>query len=355
MVTRLKKRSGKAGLPPGSLIHIGDRLTEKTKITVFDYDEAHLQEKEIKTVGECRQFKDSPTVAWIHIEGIHDTQILEELGAVFGLHPLTLEDILNTDQRPKMEDFCEYIYIVLKTFYNHADENNETTSEQISIILGPTFVISFQEKETDIFKPIRERIRAGKGRLRKSGADYLAYSLIDTIVDNYFTILEHLGEKIEIIEESLVKNPSTQTLQAIQHLKREMIFLRKSVWPLRETISSLERTECQLIQESTGLFLKDIYDHTIQVIDTIETFRDMLSGILDIYLSSISNRMNEIMKVLTIIATIFMPLTFLAGVYGMNFKYIPELEWHWGYFFIWSIMITIAVFMLVYFRKKRWL
>ena len=354
MVRRLKKRSGKAGLPPGSLIHIGDRLTEKIKITVFDYDEAHLQEKEIKTVGECRQFKDSPTVAWIHIEGIHDTQILEELGAVFGLHPLTLEDILNTDQRPKMEDFCEYIYIVLKTFYNHADENNETTSEQISIILGPTFVISFQEKETDIFKPIRERIRAGKGRLRKSGADYLAYSLIDTIVDNYFNILEHLGEKIEIIEESLVINPSTQTLQAIQHLKREMIFLRKSVWPLRETISSLERTECQLIKESTGLFLKDIYDHTIQVIDTIETFRDMLSGILDIYLSSISNRMNEIMKVLTIIATIFMPLTFLVGVYGMNFKYMPELEWHWGYFFIWSIMITIAVSMLVYFRKKRW-
>ena len=354
MVRRLKKRSGKAGLPPGSLIHIGDRLTEKIKITVFDYDEAHLQEKEIKTVGECRQFKDSPTVAWIQIEGIHDTQILEELGAVFGLHPLTLEDILNTDQRPKMEDFCEYIYIVLKTFYNHADENNETTSEQISIILGPTFVISFQEKETDIFKPIRERIRAGKGRLRKSGADYLAYSLIDTIVDNYFTILEHLGEKIEIIEESLVKNPSTQTLQAIQHLKREMIFLRKSVWPLRETISSLERTECQLIQEATGLFLKDIYDHTIQVIDTIETFRDMLSGILDIYLSSISNRMNEIMKVLTIIATIFMPLTFLAGVYGMNFKYMPELEWHWGYFFILGIMITIAVSMLVYFRKKRW-
>ena len=354
MVRRLKKRSGKAGLPPGSLIHIGDRLTEKTKITVFDYDEAHLQEKEIKTVGECRQFKDSPTVAWIHIEGIHDTQILEELGAVFGLHPLTLEDILNTDQRPKMEDFCEYIYIVLKTFYNHADENNETTSEQISIILGPTFVISFQEKETDIFKPIRERIRAGKGRLRKSGADYLAYSLIDTIVDNYFNILEHLGEKIEIIEESLVINPSTQTLQAIQHLKREMIFLRKSVWPLRETISSLERTECQLIKESTGLFLKDIYDHTIQVIDTIETFRDMLSGILDIYLSSISNRMNEIMKVLTIIATIFMPLTFLVGVYGMNFKYMPELEWHWGYFFILGIMITIAVSMLVYFRKKRW-
>jgi len=306
-------------------------------------------------VGECQQFKDSRDVSWIHVEGIHETQILEELGALFGLHPLTLEDILNTDQRPKMEDFCEYIYIVLKTFTNHGDENKDLSSEQISIILGPTFVISFQEKETDIFKPIRERIRAGKGRLRKSGADYLAYSLIDTVVDNYFTILEQLGERIEIIEESLVKNPSTQTLQAIQHLKREMIFLRKSVWPLRETISSLERTECQLIHDSTGIFLKDIYDHTIQVIDTIETFRDMLSGILDIYLSSISNRMNEIMKVLTIIATIFMPLTFMAGVYGMNFKYMPELEWHWGYFLILGTMMAVAVSMMVYFRKKRWL
>lgn len=355
MSRQLKGRSKKVGLPPGSLIHIGDRLTDKIKITVFDYDEAHLDEKEINIVGDCRQFKDSPTVTWIHISGIHDIEVLKELGTLFGLHPLTMEDILNTDQRPKMDDFCEYIYIVLKAFTNHESQNSEFTSEQISIILGPTFVLSFQEKETDLFKSVRERIRAGKGRLRKSGADYLAYALIDTIVDNYFAVLEQFGEKIELLEESLVKNPSTQTLQAIQHLKREMIFLRKSVWPLRETISGLERTECHLMHESTDIYLKDIYDHTIQVIDTIETFRDTLSGILDIYLSSISNRMNEIMKVLTIIATIFMPLTFMAGVYGMNFKYMPELEWHWGYFFIWGIMIAIAISMLVYFRKKRWL
>ncbi|MEN6319095.1 MAG: magnesium/cobalt transporter CorA [Syntrophaceae bacterium] len=354
MPRRLKKRSRKAGLPPGSLIHIGDRLTEKTKITVFDYDESHLLEKEISTVRECQQFKNNQNVSWIHVEGLHDTQILEELGALFGLHPLILEDILNTDQRPKMEDFCEYIYIVLKTFANHGDEIKDITSEQISIILGPTFVISFQEKETDIFKPIQERIRAGKGRLRKSGSDYLAYALIDTVVDNYFTILEQLGEEIEMIEESLVKNPSVQTLQAIQNLKRNMIFLRKSIWPLRETISGLERTECQLIHDSTTIFLKDIYDHTIQVIDTIETYRDMLSGILDIYLSSVSNRMNEIMKVLTIIATIFMPLTFMAGIYGMNFKYMPELEWHWGYFLILGFMMVVAVTMLTYFRRKKW-
>jgi magnesium transporter len=351
----LKKRSGKTGLSPGSLVHIGDRLTEKTKITVLDYDEANIKEKEISTVSECEQFKNTSTVKWIHINGIHDVQALEELGTVFGLHPLTLEDILNSDQRPKMEDFCDYVYIVLKAFHSDNAQANEIHSEQISIILGPTFVISFQEKETDIFKPVRDRIRAGKGRLRKSGADYLAYALIDSVVDNYFTILEQVGERIELLEESLVKNPTTEILQAIQHLKREMIFLRKTVWPLREAISSLERTGCQLVQESTDVYLKDIYDHTIQVIDTIETFRDMLSGILDIYLSSISNRMNEIMKVLTIIATVFMPLTFLAGVYGMNFKYMPELEWTWGYFFIWGIMLAVAISMLIYFRRKKWL
>jgi magnesium transporter len=222
-------------------------------------------------------------------------------------------------------------------------------------VLGRTFVISLQKKETDIFRPIRERVCAGKGQLRKSGADYLAYALIDSIVDNYFTILEQAGERIEILEESLDKSPSAETLQAIQNLTREMIFLRKTVWPLREAISSLERTGCQLVDESTDVYLKDIYDHTIQVIDTIETFRDMLSSILDIYLLSISNRMNEIMKVLTVIATVFMPLTFLAGVYGMNFKYMPELEWHWGYFFIWGIMLAIAIVMLIYFRRKKWL
>ena len=351
----LKKRSGKTGLSPGSLVHIGERLTEKTKITVVDYDEANIEEKILSTARECGQFKDRSTVTWIHINGIHDVQTLEELGTIFGLHPLTLEDIVNSDQRPKMEDFCEYIYIVLKSFYSSDNQASDIHSEQISIVLGRTFVISFQERETDIFRSIRERISAGKGRLRRSGADYLAYALIDSIVDNYFTILEQVGERIELLEESLVKSPSAETLQAIQHLKREMIFLRKSVWPLREAISSLERTGCQLVQESTDVYLKDIYDHTIQVIDTIETFRDMLSGILDIYLSSISNRMNEIMKVLTIIATIFMPLTFLAGVYGMNFKHMPELEWHWGYFFLWGIMLAIAISMLIYFRRKKWL
>jgi magnesium transporter len=354
MARRPKKRSSKAGLPPGSLIHIGERLAEEIKISVYHYDEFSLQEIDIKTLPECQQCVGRPAVTWVQMSGIHEVHILEELGTIFGLHPLTVEDILNTDQRPKLEDFGEYIYTVFKAFHNHADQDGEITSEQISIVLGPTFVLSFQEKESDLFKPVIERVRTGKGRLRKSGADYLAYSLIDTVVDNYFALLERLGEKIELVEESLTANPSTASLHAIQQLKREMIFLRKSIWPLRETISSLERSESPLIHKSTGVFLKDVYDHTIQVIDTIETFRDMLSGMLDIYLSSISNRMNEIIKVLTIIATIFMPLTFMAGVYGMNFKYMPELEWPWGYFAVLALMAAVALVMLAYFKKKKW-
>jgi magnesium transporter len=355
MSTRSKKRSKKAGLPPGTLIHIGDKLTEETRITRLEYDEYQVLETKISQLSQLALPEKQQTISWIQMVGLHDIPALEELGASFGLHPLTLEDILNTDQRPKMEDFGDYIYIVLKTFYNDEDRGNNITSEQISIILGANFVISFQERESDLFKPLMERIKTNKGRLRKSGADYLAYGLIDIIVDHYFGILEELGERIELTEESLIRIPSAETLQSIQHLKREMLFLRKSVWPLRETISSLERAESPLIHESSGIYFKDIYDHTIQVIDTIETFRDMLSGMLDIYLSSLSNRMNEIMKVLTIIATIFMPLTFLAGVYGMNFKYMPELEWHWGYLMLWAVMIALAIVMLIYFKRKKWL
>jgi magnesium transporter len=350
----IKKRSKKAGLPPGTLVHIGEKKADTPKITVMDYDEAHFQEKEIKTIEECFLFKDKPTVTWINIDGLHQVEILEKLGECYGLHPLVLEDILNTDQRPKMEDYGEYLYIVLRTL-NYNDKSSEIESEQISLVLGPNFVFSFQEREGDTFNPIRDRIRNSKGRIRKMGADHLAYTLLDSIIDNYFIILEKLGEKIESLEEEVVTRPTPETLQTIHHLKREMIFLRKGVWPLREVISGLERGESSLIKESTRIYLRDVYDHTIQTIDTIETYRDMVSGMLDIYLSSISNRLNAVMKVLTIIATIFMPLTFLAGIYGMNFKYMPELEWRWGYPAIWFVMVGIGVFMLVYFRKKRWL
>jgi len=320
----------------------------------MDYDEAHFQEKETKTIEECLLFKDKPTVTWINIDGLHQVEILERLGECYGLHPLVLEDILNTDQRPKMEDYGEYLYIVLRML-NYNDKSSEIEAEQISLILGTNFVLSFQEKEGDTFNPIRERIRNSKGRIRRMGADYLSYSLLDSIVDNYFIILEKLGEKIEFLEDELVTRPTPETLQIIHHLKREMIYLRKAVWPLREVIGSLERGEPPLVKETIRVYLRDVYDHTIQVIDTIETFRDMVSGMLDIYLSSISNRLNAVMKVLTIIATIFMPLTFLAGIYGMNFKYMPELEWRWSYPVVWLIMVGIGVSMLLYFRKKKWL
>lgn len=350
----IKKRSKKAGLPPGTLVHIGERKTEKIKITIMDYDETQFQVRETETLEECYPFKDRPTIIWINIDGIHEIETLEKLGDCFGLHPLTLEDILNTDQRPKIEDYGEYIFIVLKMLYPD-DETGEILAEQVSLVLGKNFVISFQEREGDIFNSVRERVRSGKGRIRKMGADYLVYSLLDSIVDNYFIILEKLGERIELLEEKLITNPVPETINLIHKLKREMIFLRRSVWPLREVIGSIERGESSLIKGSTNIYLRDVYDHTIQVIDTIETFRDILSGMLDIYLSSVSNRLNAVMKVLTIIATIFMPLTFIAGIYGMNFKYMPELEWRLGYPVILLTMVSIGVLMLVSFRKKKWL
>lgn len=349
-----KRHSKKAGLPPGTLIHVGEKKIEVVRISYIDYDEQNFQEKQVAKIEECFPFKATPTVTWINIDGLHNLEFIEKLGKEFELHPLILEDILNTGQRPKFEDFDKYIFVVLKML-SYDDENQAVQAEQVSLVLGPNFVISFQERVGDVFEQIRDRIRNAKGRIRKMGSDYLCYALIDAIVDNYFAILEGFGEKIESMEEELVAEPTEKTLQQIHTLKREMIFLRKSVWPLRELISGLQRSESSLIQESTDIYLRDVYDHTIQIIDTVETFRDMISGMLDIYLSSLSNKMNAVMKVLTIIATLFIPLTFVAGIYGMNFKYMPELEWHWAYPAVWLVMVTVAVIMLIYFRKKKWL
>ena len=355
MAKLIKKRSKKAGLPPGTLIHIGEKKAGEPKMTLIDYDEANFQEREVKAAEECLAFREKPTVTWINVEGVHQVEVVEKLGNCFGLHPLVLEDILNTDQRPKLEIYGDYVYIVLKMLYG-SDSNRLVEAEQVSLILGSNFLISFQEgKEGDVFNPVRERIRSGKGLIRKMGSDYLAYSLIDTIVDNYFLILERLGEKIELVEEELVVHPTTTTIQEIQKFKNEMIYVRRVVWPLREVISSLGRKESPLVKETTEIYLRDVYDHTVQIMDTVEVYREMLSGMLDIYLSSVSNRLNSVMKVLTIIATIFMPLTFIAGIYGMNFKYMPELEWRWGYPAIWLIVAIIGISMLIYFKKKKWL
>lgn len=354
MLRFVQKRSKKTGLAPGTLVHIGERKIEKVQIQIIDYDERQFQEKDAETVEECFPFKGKPTVTWINVNGLHQLEIIEKIGKEFDIHPLILEDIVNTGQRPKMEDLEGYVFIILKMMLFDED-SDEIKAEQVSLILGPDFVISFQEAGGDVFDPIRSRLRNGKGRIRKMGAGYLAYALMDAIIDNYFIILEKIGEKIEFMEEGLVINPTPDILQELHELKREMIFLRKSVWPLREVISELERGESSLIDETTRIYFRDAYDHTIQVIDTVEIFRDMLSGMLDIYLSSISNKMNEIMKTLTIMATIFIPLTFIAGVYGMNFKYMPELEWRYGYFALLSVMIVIFFGMMVYLKRKKWL
>jgi magnesium transporter len=354
MPRSITKRSEKSGLPPGTLIHIGEQKTEKVRITIIDYDEQQLQEKEAQTVEECFPFKDKPTVTWINVDGVHDVTLIEQLGSYFGFHPLLQEDIMNTEQRPKLEDHEQYLFIVLKMLY-HDQAADEITAEQVSLILGSNFLLSFQEREGDVFEPVRDRIRTKKGRIRKAGADFLAYALIDAIVDHYFVILEKLEEKIEDVEEELVTNPTPETLRAIHRLKRRMIFLRKSVWPLREVINGLEDSDSPLMHESTGIYLRDLYDHIIQVLDTMENFREMIAGMFDIYLSSISNKLNEVMKVLTIIATTFIPLTFLAGVYGMNFRYMPELDWRWGYPVIWAVMLAILIVMVGYFRRKRWI
>jgi magnesium transporter len=354
MARYMKKISRKAGLPPGTLVHIGEKKTEIPTIRVLDFDEGHFEEREIARFDQCLRYKDKPTSTWISIEGIHQTEIIEKLGQCFDLHPLALEDILNTDQRPKLDDYESYICVILKTL-SYDEKTEQLKAEQISIILGSTYVISLQESQGNIFDPVRDRLRKGMGRIRKQGPDYLAYALLDAIVDQYFLVLEKIGERIEGLEETLMTDANPETAKAIHHLKRNLILLRKSVWPVREVISRLEVGESSLIENRTRLFFRDVYDHIVHVIDTIETFRDMASGMIDVYLSSTSNKLNEVMKVLTVIATIFIPMTFFVGVYGMNFRFMPELGWPWAYPVLWLFMIALGVSMVAYFRKKKWL
>lgn len=349
----LKKSSKKAGLPPGTVVFVGEQKVEEIRITLIDYDENQYNEREIKNIEDCFPYKDTPSISWINIDGVHHVDVIEKLGDHFVLHPLLQEDVVNTHQRPKFDEFDDHLFVVLRMFFLN-EEKNELEAEQISLIVGANFVISFQERQGDVFEQVRERLRRGKGRIRKKGSDYLCYCLIDAIVDSYYTVLETLGEHIESLQEELVSDPKQEDLQIIQHLKRDMIFCRKSVWPLREVIGGLVRSESPLIKEDVLVYVRDVYDHVIQAIDTIETFRDMLSAMLDIYLSSVGNRMNEVMKVLTIIATIFIPMTFLAGIYGMNFKYMPELEWRYAYLFFWIVVSVILIAMITYFKRKKW-
>jgi len=347
--------SNKEALELRTHVHKGEDETHRVSITVIDYDDKHYEERIIKTVDECCEYLDKKTVTWINVDGVHEPEIIEQIGNKCGLHPLTIEDIVNTLQRPKIDDYENYLFIVIKML--HYDVKKDVIDlEQVSLIVGSNFVISFQEDiEGDVFNNVRQMIKTNNSKIRKMGADFLAYSLIDAVVDSYFSILEKLGDRIEDLEIELIKNPTMKTLHSIHNLKREMLYLRRAVWPLREVVSSLERQGSSFIKSTTQVFLRDVYDHIFQVIDTIETYRDMLSGMLDIYLSSISNKLNEVMKVLTIIATIFIPLTFIAGIYGMNFKYMPEIDWRYGYPVILIVMLSVSIIMLLFFRKKRWL
>ena len=344
-----KHVSRKVGLPPGTLVHVGKERTEPVKIKVVEYGPEGSVERELSPV-ECFVPKEG-SVTWVDIGGIHRTEIIKTIGECFNLHPLYLEDIVTSGQHPKLEDFGEYLFITLKML--DYEPGRQIGAEQISLVLGRGYVITFQEKAGDLFKPIRERI-AKNSQFRQNGADYLAYAIIDLIVDRYFPVIEKLGDDIEEKEEELVTNPVSGSLVSIQRLKKELLFLRKSVWPLRDVVSAMSKGMNPLIKDSTRIYLRDIHDHTIQIIDTVETLREIIYGMFDIYLSSMSNRMNEIMKVLTVFATIFIPLTFLVGVYGMNFKFMPELEWRWSYPILWVFMIGVTVTMLMYFRRRHW-
>ncbi len=349
-----QKFSDKAGLSPGTPVFIGRRKQKTTELDVLSYGLDTIREIMPASLEDCVLSDQSGEVTWINVFGIHDVDLISALGERFNIHPLTLEDIVNTAQRPKAEEFDNYFFVVLKMM-TYSEKTHEIDIETVSMVFGEGFVISFQERDGDAFDSVRERIRANKGRIRKMAADYLAYALMDAVVDAYFVALEQIGEHIEMVEDEIVANPVSAQMQEIHRLKREILYLRKSVWPLREEIAAILKTESTLVKEETRVYLRDVYDHTIRVIDMVETSRDILSSMHDIYLSSVSNRMNEVMKVLTIIATIFIPLTFIVGVYGMNFDHMPELRWRWGYLYVWGIMFTMTLAMVGYFRKKRWL
>jgi magnesium transporter len=353
MARFVKRSQGALGQVPGSLVHVGEIHEKGTFITRIAYDEADLTEERVEE--DAPLAPSSPTgVTWLNVDGVHDSAVIERVGQFGHIHPLVLEDVMQTDQRPKLEEAPENLFVSLRML-RFVEERREISDEQVSLVLGPSWLISFQERPGDVFDPIRERIRMARGRIRKAGADYLFYSLIDAVVDHYFVVLEKIGDWVEEVYERVTLDPNRSDLNDIRLLKRELLFMRRSIWPLREVLNSLQHGDSPLVSPETAPYLRDVYDHAFQIIDTIETFRDMLGSVTDVYLSSISNRMNEVMKVLTIIATIFIPLSFIASLYGMNFVWMPELHWRYGYFFALGLMAVVAGGMLYYFRRKRWL
>ena len=353
-MTENTDQTRKTGLPPGTPILVGKRRAERIRISVMAYDKSDLREEQGDSLAAVDWKPQPEKVTWINVDGLHRMDVIEEMGRHFELHPLVMEDVVNTGQRPKVDVYDHRVFVVLKMF-QRPEPGQEVEPEQVSLILGPDFVLSFQERQGDVFDAVRERLRTAKGRIRTQGADYLLYALMDAVVDGYFGVCEEFGERMQDLEDDCLEEPGPHTSRRIHRLKRQQILLRKALWPLREVLSQLTRYEAPLLTESTLVYMRDVYDHTILVVDTIETFRDVLSGLLDIHLSSLSNRMNEVMKVLTIIATIFIPLTFIAGIYGMNFQHMPELGWRYSYPVALLLMLVIAGGMIYYFRRKDWL
>jgi magnesium transporter len=355
-MSRYDSHVGKpAGTSPGTVIYIGEDRVEPVKISFISYDQHSAAGPEVVQSNDVAPPVEGQNgIIWYTIDGVHDPEVLHLVGERFGLHSLVLEDIANTKQRPKIEEFDDYIFVAMKMI-TFDEKEKLLASEHVSLIIGKGYVLSFLENEGDVFEPVRQRIASGKGRIRKMSSDYLAYALMDAIVDNYFTVLEDIGDQIDEVEEEVVDAPTVNTLRTVHMLKRELIFLRRSVWPMREVVNTLLRDETELIRDETLIYLRDLYDHTIHVIDTVETLRDIVAGMLEVYLSSVSNKLNQVMKVLTVMSSIFIPLTFVAGVYGMNFKYMPELEWHYGYPAIMLGMLLVAVTLLATFRRKEWL
>ncbi|MCG6987576.1 MAG: magnesium/cobalt transporter CorA [Gemmatimonadetes bacterium] len=352
---RLVRRAvKKPGTAPGTLVHSGEKKVERTLIRYIDYDADELHEAEVPDVSACLSMKDSPTVSWVDVDGLHDVELVQRLGEHFGWHPLMLEDIVSVGQRAKLEEYDGALYIVVPMLRWNAD-TLQADEEQLSLILGDRYVFTFQERVGDVFDGVRERLRTSRGRIRARGPDYLTYALIDAVVDNYFVVLEGIGELTEGLEEEVIVDPREHTIQRLHALKRELLSIRRAVWPLRDLVSSLVRDELERFTDETQVFLRDVRDHAVHVLDTVEALRDVVSGMMDLYLSTVSFRTNEIMKVLTVMASIFIPLTFLAGVYGMNFEHMPELHWPWAYPALLALMLVIGGGMVLYFRRKGWL
>lgn len=340
------------GAPPGTLFYNGEKRTDRIKITLIEYNETEFFEREFYDLEDCLVHIKPDLVKWINVEGLHNPDLIEKIGKLYNIHPLTMEDIVHVDQRPKFEEYDNYVVSIMKMIRY----TTEVESEQLAIVLLDNTVISFQEPQGgDAFDIIRNRLRAAKGRVRKLGADYLAYALMDAVVDLYFTVIEKIGDKVEEIEEEIISDSDKKSLMELYHLKREMIYLRKQVWPMRDMINNMIRSETVLINPSSDVYLRDLSDHVTRIIDTVETYRDLLSGIMDIYLSTNANRMNEVMKVLTIMSSIFIPVTFIAGVYGMNFDNMPELHTRNGYFITCGVMFAVIVGLSIYFKTKKWL